>query len=201
MLVRMGQKEKRVVVEEGQMVVGFTGHRPDKLFGSYDLENPKVRVLKEKLEKELVELIEKGATVFVSGGALGFDQVAFMTVHGLKEKYPGIKNILAIPFEKQAKAWRSKKDVARYEKMKEKADEVVYVDCVDGYKPKGSVEAGDYSAAKMQLRNQYMVDKSNVIIAAWDGSSGGTKNCVDYAKKEKKDIIRLDPLSNFDKKS
>jgi len=38
-----------------------------------------------------------------------------------------------------------------------------------------------------------MVDHSDVLMAMWDGSSGGTKNCYKYAKDKNKRIIRIDP--------
>ena len=50
----------------------------------------------------------------------------------------------------------------------------------------------------MQLRNQYMVDQADYIVAAWDGTKGGTGNCVDYAVKQHKTIYCLDPKSEFD---
>lgn len=45
----------------------------------------------------------------------------------------------------------------------------------------------------MQKRNEYMVDHSDKVIAVWDGSKSGTKNCIDYAKKVGKDIIFVQP--------
>ena len=45
----------------------------------------------------------------------------------------------------------------------------------------------------MQRRNEYMVDKADTLIAVWNGTSGGTANCVKYAKKKGVDIVRLDP--------
>jgi len=45
----------------------------------------------------------------------------------------------------------------------------------------------------MNERNIWMVDNCDFLISVWDGTSGGTKNCVDYAISKKKDIIRIDP--------
>lgn len=45
----------------------------------------------------------------------------------------------------------------------------------------------------MQLRNQYMVDASAVLIAVYDGQSGGTKNTVDYARGRGRKIIEIRP--------
>jgi uncharacterized phage-like protein YoqJ len=50
-----------------------------------------------------------------------------------------------------------------------------------------------YSAAKMQIRNEYMVNACDKLIAVWDHTPGGTENCVKYAQSINKDIIYIDP--------
>jgi len=35
-----------------------------------------------------------------------------------------------------------------------------------------------------RLRNEWMVDRSNLVIAVFNGQKSGTKNTVDYAKKQ-----------------
>ena len=47
----------------------------------------------------------------------------------------------------------------------------------------------------MQKRNEYMVDLADRVIAVWDGSKGGTANCVKYAEKVGKEIIRIEPYN------
>ena len=37
-----------------------------------------------------------------------------------------------------------------------------------------------------------MIDNSDILIAVFDGSKSGTKNCIDYAKKHNKEIIIID---------
>lgn len=39
-----------------------------------------------------------------------------------------------------------------------------------------------------------MVDDADRILALWDGSSGGTANCVGYANDIKKPITNLWPV-------
>ncbi|GMX64544.1 hypothetical protein Elgi_38130 [Paenibacillus elgii] len=57
---------------------GFTGHRPDKLGGCYSLKHSESIRVMEKLTPILEQLInEEGITRFISGGAIGFDQIAF----------------------------------------------------------------------------------------------------------------------------
>lgn len=88
--------------------ISFTGHRPNKLYG-YDLKDERYLNLNKFLESILEKkIIEEGYDTFISGGALGFDTVAFLSVKNLKKKYPHIKNNLAIPFEDQPIKWSAK---------------------------------------------------------------------------------------------
>jgi len=45
----------------------------------------------------------------------------------------------------------------------------------------------------MNDRNEWMVDNSDYVIAVHDGSKGGTYNCIQYAKKNSKEITTLPP--------
>lgn len=55
------------------------------------------------------------------------------------------------------------------------------------------VSALAYHPALMQRRNEYMVDNSDLLLAVWDGSDGGTANCVGYAKIVGRKIERINP--------
>ena len=60
------------------------------------------------------------------------------------------------------------------------------------------VSEGEYSHQKMQIRNQYMVDNCDLLIAIYDNKSqGGTKNCIEYAKSINKPIIYINPNNNI----
>ena len=42
----------------------------------------------------------------------------------------------------------------------------------------------------MQKRNEYMVDKSDLVIAFWNGEeSGGTWNTINYAERKGKQLV------------
>ena len=45
----------------------------------------------------------------------------------------------------------------------------------------------------MQIRNQWMVDNCELLIAVFDGTSGGTANCVNYAKSIRKNTVVINP--------
>jgi uncharacterized phage-like protein YoqJ len=153
------------------MIVVFTGHRPDKL-GGYRLPNPTYTKVCQEIDKALRELKPEKV---ISGMALGVDQWAAYIAHKLN-----IPFVAAIPFEKQESKWPAKSQEI-YHQLVKLASEVVIV------------SPGGYSADKMQIRNKWMVDHCDKLIAIWDGSSGGTGNCVQYAESVKKDIYRINP--------
>lgn len=152
------------------MIIAFTGHRPNKL-GGYK-QSALQNWIKQQIKLKLQEL--KPDKV-ISGGALGVDQWAAYCSIEL-----GIPFIIAQPFKEQDKVWpeQSKKE---FKNLLDKAEKVVIV-C-----------EGDYSPEKMQIRNEWMVDNCDKLIAVWDGSKGGTGNCVNYAIKQNKEIIRINP--------
>lgn len=151
--------------------LSFTGHRPDKLFG-YDLTHPDYNNLRLKMRQVILDV---NATHIISGMALGVDTLAAELALEMK-----IPLIAAIPFEGQDKIWPQKsKD--HYQLLLSQASEKVIV------------SPGGYSAYKMQVRNQWMVDQCDILCAVFDGSNGGTANCVRYAEEKNKQIVRIHP--------
>ncbi len=156
------------------MIVAFTGHRPDKL-GGYDLPNPTYISVCQKIEAALKELKPEKV---ISGMALGIDQWAAHIATKL-----GIPFIAAVPFIGQDGKWPTQSRKI-YKILLAKASETVVV------------SEGAYSAAKLQIRNEWMVyqlGQDDKLIAVWDGTKGGTGNCVAYAESKKKTIYRIVP--------
>lgn len=157
------------------ITVAFTGHRPDKLPNKetgYNLPNPTYIHICQQLEKHLLELNPDKA---ITGMALGVDSYAANVCIKL-----GIPFIAAIPFIGQEKIWPEKSKKAYYALLNKACEKVI-------------VSSGGYSAHKLQLRNEWMVDHSDILIAVWDKSSGGTANCINYALSKNKKIIYIDP--------
>ena len=102
------------------IVVAFTGHRPSKLPGGYDIKSDENRLLAKRLAKELRKLMilcasEDTSFHYICGGAIGFDTIALSVCLALRKKFP-IYNItieMAIPFEDQPNKW-SEIDQDRY---------------------------------------------------------------------------------------
>lgn len=51
-----------------------------------------------------------------------------------------------------------------------------------------------YTPSCMQRRDRYMVDHASLLIAAFDGSAGGTRYTVEYAMRQKISIVDLPNL-------
>lgn len=193
------RKQAQIKEELERKTICFTGHRPNKLGSCYSLTDNQSKYIHSKLEPVLIDLIEdENIERFISGGAIGFDQIAFWTVNGLKKSYySNIKNIVAVPFKNQAIKWNDRETQQWYKRMLEVADEVIYVDELPDYRVDG-VSVGEYHVAKMQKRNEYMVDHSRIVVAAWDGTKGGTGNCVRYARKTGKTLYTLKPQYDYE---
>lgn len=148
------------------ITVCVTGHRPNKLYGYGN--DPRYQELSRIFQEYLLEY---HVTDTWTGMALGVDQIFAKSVLELKRQGVAIRLHCAIPCQHQDRYWppESKK---RYQTILEHADEVKMV------------SNQSYTPWCMNVRNHYMVDHSDRVLAVWDGSSGGTKNCIDYAKEK-----------------
>lgn len=159
------------------MKICVTGHRPNKIYG-YDIHNKQWTELKKKFKKLLVK---HNCDEAITGMALGVDTVFALAVLELKEEGNGnIKLHCAIPCINHSGKW-NKESVVLYNYILSKADTVKLI------------SDEEYKPWLMQKRNEYMVDLADKVIAVWDGSKGGTYNCVSYAEKRDKEIIRIFP--------
>lgn len=147
------------------MIVAFTGHRPPKAGLSYPHDGPGDKLAVGLVRAELRKLAALSSNDLhaVVGGALGFDTLAARACYLESVPYD-----LYMPFEGQAARWPDEAK-QRFAAMRRFADSVVVV------------SEGGYSAQKMQVRNEAMVDAADVLVAWWDQSPGGTANCILYA--------------------
>lgn len=148
------------------MIIAGTGHRLKKLGFSDNVFNNLVDLVTNTLKTQNPDKV-------ISGMALGFDQA--LAVASLNLNIPFIS---ALPFIGQKDVWPNHAQNF-YENLLKKADEIVVV------------SEGGFASWKMQTRNIWMVDNCDLVLALWDGSSGGTKNCLDYVKKCKKPYMNL----------
>ena len=116
----------------------FTGHRT--------LPANKLQTMITNLDREIDRLIEKGVTNFISGGALGFDQIAASLIVAKKETGKEIRLVFALPCKDQDALW-SDKQKEIYNGLLVKADEIIYV-------------SESYDPSCMKRRNHFMVEHS-----------------------------------------
>lgn len=149
-------------------VYAFTGHRPNKLNG-YQIPNPTF----DKIYSAITELlIRDRPDEVISGMALGVDQWACDIAQDLH-----IPVTAAIPFIGQEAIWPEK-------------SKAIYRTLLGLCTKQVIVSEGEYSARKLQVRNEWMVNHSTHLVAVWNGSTeGGTYNCIKYAQKVNKEII------------
>lgn len=139
------------------IVLSATGHRPNKL-GGYS------RAARDRLDEFALAQLQRYAPVeVVSGFALGWDQSIARAAIAL-----GIPLTAALPFYSQACTWptESKTEWARLLSLASR--------CV-------IVSPGGFDNRKMQKRNEWMADNSTMLLALWNGTPGGTANCMHYA--------------------
>lgn len=153
-------------------VYATTGHRPDKLGGYTPATNDLCfKVARRFLALSLVDKVYIGM-------ALGWDtNIAFACME------VGIPFVACVPFEGFDSRWPSN-DRVRLQQLLKAADEVVIL----------APELRSYSeiARALQIRNEYMIDNAEEVVALWDGKpKGGTYNAVRYAALSNKPVENL----------
>ncbi|MGN1119562.1 MAG: SLOG family protein [Oscillospiraceae bacterium] len=159
--------------------VSFTGYRPSKL-GFFSEDDPMCVDLKRRLAKQIAELYEKGADSFFSGMALGVDMWCAEEVVKLRELHSEVRLTAVLPCRSQAEKW-SEADRRRYHDLLAKCDKVI---CV----------SEEYTKDCMFKRNRALVELCDLLVAVYDGKSGGTKYTVDYAAKLHRKTIVVPPM-------
>ncbi len=148
--------------EKNMKACVFTGHR--ELGDDF---SPR------KLKAAVKKVVEKGVEVFYDGMAMGFDLLAAETVLSLKKQNPQIKLIACIPCYGQEKNF-SAKDKERYCKILKKADEKVLL-------------SEHYFRGCMQVRDKYMAERADCMIAYCKKQTGGAAYTVKCFQKSNPD--------------
>jgi len=154
------------------MIIAVTGPRPYKI-GCQVIPSPVYNNIYKGIHNILSE---KKPDKFLSGFAMGVDlwaaQIAF------KLNIP-VKAV--IPFPDQDKMYEEK-----YKK--------IYAKFLA--KSESHIISESYYPAVYQDRNEYMVDECDLLIAVFHDSliKSGTRNCIAYAKAQKKEIIIVNPF-------
>ena len=147
----------------------FTGHR--------EIPYQEQEMISARLEEEVRRLIGMGFVTFHAGGALGFDTLAAQCVLKLKKEFPKIRLCIDVPHKGQERKW-SMENIKQYQEILLFADEV-------------NILSESYFRGCMHVRNRYMVDHSDCVIAYVRKESGGSAYTMAYAEKKGVEIIRI----------
>ena len=161
--------------------VAFTGYRPEKMPFIENKKDERYVYFREQELKVINRLIERGYTHYISGVAMGFDTWVAEDVLELQKKNKELHLECAIPCPDQDKKWEPA-DQKRRRKILKKANESTLV-------------CEHYSSSCFLTRNRYMVDKADVVVCAYDGQQGGTAYTVNYALKQNKIVIQINPTT------
>lgn len=146
------------------MKVGISGHRPEKIPD----ESWTRGALRRSYEITRASLIYQGMASGVdlwSAREAWSENIPYICVRPWSGHRPRIA------------------DIIEYDKTIRHSKEVVNVSSLTSY-------PGPWIYFK---RNEWIVDSSDVLIAVWDGSGGGTKGCVDYAVSKDIPILQINP--------
>lgn len=201
--INLNQVLPRNVLVSGTATVCFTGPRPKDLFGySKDPYYPLVDFLTDLV----LDLNQQGVGRFISGGAQGFDQLAFWSVNRAKTSASGITNDVYVPFPFQAVRWRDEGLFGQreYNLMLRLADTVKTLSA--------DPDPDDFRQAvqKLHARNHAMVADSDLVVALlveghntdWANAKGGTAECVRHARANNVPVLAIicdksNPASGF----
>ena len=148
----------------------FTGHRPHKLKMR---EKDSRRLLDEAIDNA----IAAGYRTFMTGMAEGVDITAAEIIIEKKNKIKELRLICALPHPGFGNG-RTEKEKHRFNDIIKKSDYVITI-------------SEEYFRGCYQKRNKYMVDNCSLVIAIYNGSVGGTKNTVAYARKNGLEIVNV----------
>lgn len=149
----------------------FTGHRPAKLTQNED-------TIKQALSSAIDQAIARGFTTFITGMAQGTDIWAAEIVLNRRNTNPDLKLICAIPHPDFEKSWKAEWQ-SRFNTVRSNADLERTI-------------SPAYSRGCYQTRNVWMVDRSALLIAVYNGEAGGTRNTIQYAQKNNIEVLFAD---------
>lgn len=159
----------------------FTGHRPEKLPWGTDETDPRCAALKRKIYDAVESAYEEGMRHFICGMARGCDFYFAEAVVSLRRKRGDVILEAAVPCSEQAGGW-PEADRVRWRSLLAQCDLETLVQ-------------EHYTKGCMLRRNRYMVDHSALLIAVYDGVSGGTRRTLEYAIRQKVPFLDIPPVA------
>jgi len=164
-----------------QSACSFTGHRPEKLPWRDQESDPRCAALKRRIQDAVEAAYDEGYRHFLCGMAMGGDFYFCESVLALRRRHPDVTVEAVIPCPTQADGWPEQQR-ERYRALVEACDYETLV-------------SERYTQDCMQRRNRYLVDHAALLIAAYDGTPGGTQYTIQYAMRRGVEIVDLPVLA------
>ena len=155
----------------------FTGHRPAKLPWGMDETDARCLRLKARIADALEAAYQSGYRHFICGMALGCDLYCCEAALAVRAQDPGGTVEAALPCPTQTEGWPREQQL-RHARLVAACD-------------LETVVSREYTAGCMLRRDRYMVDHASLLIAAFDGSPGGTRYTMEYAMRQGLEITDL----------
>lgn len=164
------------------MICCATGHRPTGFPFAYHSGCEREQRYRALLSDVIRMLIDGGYTHFISGMAVGADLDFAEAVLDAKAYALSAGRMVtleaAVPCPDQTSKW-SAWEKKRYDEILKRCDTRMLISPV-------------YTSGCMQKRNMYMVDKSDLVLAIWNGAEhGGTWNTIAYTRRVGKPLCFL----------
>lgn len=157
----------------------FTGHRPDKLPWGGNHADARCQEMRQHLAQAVEQAYQAGFRHFICGMARGSDLYFAQAVLNLRKQFPDVTLEAARPCESQASAWP-------------RADQQLYADILSQCNYETLVQQ-HYDRGCMMRRNRYMVDRSTLLIAVYNGvPQGGTAQTITYAMRQKVKLTMIE---------
>lgn len=149
----------------------FTGHRPEKLCVNES-------EIKPALAPAIESAIAAGKLTFISGMSRGVDIWAAELVLQYRKADSSIHLICALPYPDFERRWSAQWQ-QRYREILQRADLIRII-------------SASFSMSSYQIRNEWMVNKSSLVIAVFNGENGGTKNTIEYANAHDVEVAMIE---------
>lgn len=156
----------------------FTGHRPSKLPWGLNEYDERCLAMKDELAMRLEGIYMAGYRHFICGMALGCDTYFAQAVLALRDERPEVSLEAAVPCRDQPSGW-AEEQRQLYGQLLSKCDKV-------------SILQEKYTPGCMMRRNRYMIDRSSLLLACYNGLPGGTMKSLLYARRQGLQTIVID---------
>jgi uncharacterized phage-like protein YoqJ len=155
-------------------VLAITGYKSFEL-GIFQKDHKGITYIKKAIRKQLIPMIEEGLEWVIISGQLGTELWAAAEVFELQLDYPELRLAVLTPHLEQEAKWNdANKEL--YEMILAQAD---FVDSIT----KRAYE----NPRQLKVKNQYIVQKSDALLAFYDDEKEGSPLFMVLEAKKKKE--------------